>query len=102
VESQNASIAHHGTFRIAIAGSEIHMVAAALFASSSNLEERFDFTKWSIFHVDECAVPLDDEKSNLAILKAEIIDKVPIRPENDHSIDYNLLDDLDELSDAYE
>lgn len=55
-----------------------------------------------IFYVDERVVPLDHPDSNHAACKAALYTKVNIPSENIHAIDPSLLDDLDELSDAYE
>lgn len=47
-------------------------------------------------------MPFDDPDSNHKLCTDEFFSKVPIPAENIHAIDTSLLDDLDELSDAYE
>jgi 6-phosphogluconolactonase len=54
-----------------------------------------------VFYADERAVPLDHDDSNHAACKKYLIPKtIPAR--NIHTLDPNFLDDLEELSDAYE
>jgi 6-phosphogluconolactonase len=55
-----------------------------------------------IFYADERVVPLDHADSNHKLSKSELFDHVPIPPGNIHTIDPTLLDDLEELADAYE
>lgn len=55
-----------------------------------------------VFFADERVVPLDHPDSNYKLCKSELFDHVPIPPGNIHSIDPTLLDDLEELADAYE
>ena len=55
-----------------------------------------------MYFADERAVPLDNEDSNYKLLHEELLSKVPIPPSNVHPLDPTLLDDLEELSDAYE
>ena len=62
------------------------------------------FAKWEIFFADERAVPLDHEDSNYALLKAELLDKIPaeLGKPTVHPIDVKYLDDVQELADQYE
>lgn len=55
-----------------------------------------------VFYADERIVPLDHEDSNHKLAKDTLFSKVSIPPDNIHTIDYSLQDDLEELSDAYE
>jgi 6-phosphogluconolactonase len=55
-----------------------------------------------VFYVDERVVPLDHVDSNHKLAQDALYSKVPIPRENIHTIDESLLDDLEELSDAYE
>lgn len=55
-----------------------------------------------VFYADERAVPLDDPDSNHGLCTDELFKHVPIPEANIHTFDTNLLDDLEELSDAYE
>ena len=55
-----------------------------------------------MFYVDERVVPLDHPDSNHLSCTEKLFSKVPIPSSNIHTIDTSLLDDLEELSDAYE
>jgi 6-phosphogluconolactonase len=55
-----------------------------------------------VFYADERVVPLDHPDSNHHLCHAVLFSAVPIPSANIHTIDPNLLDDLEELSDAYE
>lgn len=55
-----------------------------------------------VFFCDEAAVPLDSEDSNYHSNCISFLSDVPIPPEQIHTIDPSLLDDLEELADQYE
>jgi len=55
-----------------------------------------------VYYVDERVVPLDHPDSNHKACTDILFSKVPIPKEQIHAIDESLLDDLEELSDAYE
>lgn len=55
-----------------------------------------------VFYADERVVPLDHPDSNHNACMSVLFSKVPIPLENIHSLDAALLEDLEELSDAYE
>lgn len=56
-----------------------------------------------IFFADERLVPLDHEDSNYYLCDKEFFSKVPeLKRSQIHTIDESLLDDPEELSDAYE
>jgi 6-phosphogluconolactonase len=55
-----------------------------------------------VFYADERVVPLDHPDSNHKLALDTLFSKVPIPRDNIHSIDESQLDDLEELSDAYE
>lgn len=55
-----------------------------------------------MYYVDERAVPLDHPDSNHNACMNALFSKVRIPKDNIHTIDTNFLDDLEELSDAYE
>lgn len=59
-------------------------------------------TNRQVYYVDERVVPLDHPDSNHKACTDLLFSKVPIPSENIHSIDPSLLNDLEELSDAYE
>ncbi|KAL7923880.1 glucosamine-6-phosphate isomerases/6-phosphogluconolactonase domain-containing protein [Trichoderma austrokoningii] len=105
IQSQNAGIERHGAFKVAVSGGSLpKTLAAALLAPSSGPSDVVDFTKWEIFFADERAVPLDDPDSNYALLKAELLDKLPAdqQPAAVHTINADHLNDIQELADQYE
>lgn len=55
-----------------------------------------------VFYADERVVPLDHPDSNHLACTNLLFSKVPIPSENIHAIDPTFLNDLEELSDAYE
>jgi 6-phosphogluconolactonase len=105
VQSQNAGIARHGVFKVGVSGGSLpKTLAAALLAPSSGADDVVEFAKWEIFFADERAVALDHPDSNYALLKAELLDKIPEdqgQPKV-HAIDVSLLGDVQELADEYE
>ncbi|KAL6910577.1 glucosamine-6-phosphate isomerases/6-phosphogluconolactonase domain-containing protein [Trichoderma evansii] len=105
IQSQNAGIERHGAFKVAVSGGSLpKTLAAALLAPSSGPGDVVDFSKWEIFFADERAVPLDHADSNYALLKAELLDKLPAdqQPSAVHTIKTEHLDDIQELADQYE
>jgi 6-phosphogluconolactonase len=105
LQSQNAGLARHGVFKVAVSGGSLpKTLAAALLAPSSGPDDKFDFSKWEIFFADERAVPLDHADSNYALLKAELLDKIPEEAGKPtvHTIDTKHLDDVQEMADQYE
>ena len=55
-----------------------------------------------VFFCDEAAVALDSEDSNYHSNCISFLSDVPIPPEQIHTIDPSLLDDIEELADQYE
>ncbi|ODA82770.1 hypothetical protein RJ55_01279 [Drechmeria coniospora] len=108
LQSQAAGITRHGSFKVAVSGGSLpKTLAAALLAQPSserNAHGVIDFSKWEIFFADERAVPLDDADSNYALLKAELLDKIPADQGKPtvHTLDAAHLDDIQELADQYE
>lgn len=115
VQAQNAGFSRHDSFKIAVSGGSLpKTLAQALLASppsssspsspAGSPDDKIDFARWEIFYADERAVPLDHADSNHALLKAELLDKIPpelgqptVRP-----IKTEHLDDIQELADSYE
>jgi len=104
IQSQAAGIARHDSFKVAVSGGSLpKTLATALLAPSSGPNDVVEWNKWEIFFADERAVPLDHEDSNYALLKKELLDKLPedqkpaVRP-----IDVTHLEDTQELADQYE
>ncbi|KAI5465754.1 glucosamine-6-phosphate isomerases/6-phosphogluconolactonase-domain-containing protein [Mariannaea sp. PMI_226] len=104
IQSQNAGIARHGAFKVAVSGGSLpKTLAQALLAPSSGSDDVVDFARWEIFFADERAVPLDHEDSNYGLIKSVLLDKLPADQQpRIHPIDVAHLDDLQELADQYE
>ncbi|KAJ6780532.1 hypothetical protein PWT90_03168 [Aphanocladium album] len=104
IQSQNAGLERHDSFKVAVSGGSLpKTLAAALLAPSSGPNDTIDFAKWEIFFADERAVPLDHEDSNYALLKSELLDKIPADQQPTvRTIDTKHLDDVQELADSYE
>lgn len=78
IQAQNDAIERHGRFRVAVSGGSLpKILAAALLPAGSGPKDAVDFSKWDIFFADERAVPLDHADSNYALLKTELLDKIP-------------------------
>lgn len=75
------------------------MVHPLLYTSISS---KLYVTCRQVYYVDERVVPLDHPDSNHRACVEHLFSKVPIPEGNIHAIDTALLDDLEELSDAYE
>ncbi|AEO57623.1 hypothetical protein MYCTH_2315114 [Thermothelomyces thermophilus ATCC 42464] len=105
IHCQDAGIARHGVFKVAVSGGSLpKTLAQALLASATSEADKVRWDKWEIFFADERAVPLDHADSNYGLLRAELLDKLPAdgpRPAV-HPIDPSLLDDTQELADGYE
>ena len=107
LRSQNAAIARHETFRVAVSGGSLPTVLArALLAPSNGTpEDTPQFDKWHIFFADERAVPLDHVDSNYRLLQEELLSKIPaelgaptVYPINEDAVKK---DDTQELADLY-
>lgn len=108
LRAQNAAIARHDTFRVAVSGGSLPTVLARALLEPSNgtTEDTPQFAKWDIFFADERAVPLDHEDSNYKLLKAELLTKIPaeLGAPTVHPIDADHVNDDDpqELADLYQ
>ncbi|KAI0118892.1 nagb/rpia/CoA transferase-like protein [Nemania sp. FL0031] len=105
ISCQNAGLTRHGVFKVAVSGGSLpKTLAQALLAPPKSADDEVKFDKWEIFFADERAVPLDHADSNYALIKTELLDKIPEgkgRPLV-HPIDAQFLDDTQELADQYE
>lgn len=97
--AQDAALSRHSQFKVAVSGGSLPTVLA-----SENLIANAQWEKWIVFFADERAVPLDHEDSNYGLLKKELLDKIPAEKGAPTvvPIDVNLLNDTQELADAYE
>ncbi|KAH6624986.1 glucosamine-6-phosphate isomerases/6-phosphogluconolactonase-domain-containing protein [Chaetomium sp. MPI-SDFR-AT-0129] len=105
IQAQNAGIARHGVFKVAVSGGSLpKTLAQALLPAPSSEADTVHWDKWEIFFADERAVPLDHADSNYGLLKTELLDKLPPSTTQPtvHPIDTSLLDDTQELADQYE
>ncbi|EST08041.1 Glucosamine/galactosamine-6-phosphate isomerase [Kalmanozyma brasiliensis GHG001] len=101
IKAQNDAIARRNKFTLATSGGSLpKMLAKYLVSRSDDAALRWD--KWEVFFCDERLVPLDHEDSNYALCHQEFFSKVPLKREQIHTIDESLMDDPEELSDAYE
>ncbi|KAK4043200.1 hypothetical protein C8A01DRAFT_13271 [Parachaetomium inaequale] len=105
IHCQTAGIARHGVFKVAVSGGSLpKTLAQALLSPPASDADVVHWGKWEIFFADERAVPLDHADSNYALLKAELLDKLPggtAQPAV-HPIDVEALDETQELADRYE
>ena len=105
ISCQEAGIARHGVFKVAVSGGSLpKTLAQALLTAPASDVDAVKWDQWEIFFADERAVPLDHADSNYALLKAELLDKIPegTKQPTVHAIDPELLDDTQELADQYE
>jgi 6-phosphogluconolactonase len=105
LHAQAAGFQRHDSFKIAVSGGSLpKTLAKALLAPATSAEEKLQFDKWEIFFADERAVALDHEDSNYCLLKAELLDKIPadLGQPKVHTINTDLLDDVQEMADQYE
>ncbi|KAH0590495.1 putative 6-phosphogluconolactonase [Termitomyces sp. J132] len=97
VKAQKDSLDKKGRFSIALSGGSLPKMLRGLVANPA-----VKWDKWQVFYVDERVVPLDHPDSNHLASLTHLFSKVPIPQQNIHTIDTSFLDDLEELSDAYE
>ena len=113
IKAQKDSVEKKGRFTVALSGGSLPKQLKALignpavkwdkwYPSPPRAALRISSVHRQVFYADERVVPLDHPDSNHGLCKTELFDHVPIPPENIHAIDPDLLDDLEELADAYE
>ncbi|GBF61989.1 6-phosphogluconolactonase [Trichophyton mentagrophytes] len=105
LQSQNAALARHSTFRVAVSGGSLPAVlASSLLAPGDGTDEDTPkFASWDIFFADERVVALDHPDSNYGLLKKELLDKIPtaqLGQPTVHPIELN--DDIQEVADQYQ
>jgi len=97
IKAQKDAIDKKGRFTIALSGGSLPKMLRGLIENSA-----VKWKNWQVFFVDERAVPLDHPDSNYHSCVQHLFSKVVIPLENIHPIDASFLEDLEELSDAYE
>ncbi|KAH8162088.1 hypothetical protein CIB48_g6155 [Xylaria polymorpha] len=105
VSCQNSGLTRHDVFKVAVSGGSLpETLAQALLAEPKSKADVIEFDKWEIFFADERAVPLDHQDSNYALIKKQLLDKIPasIGQPIVHPIDAEYLNDTQELADQYE
>ena len=114
-KAQRDSINKKGRFTIALSGGSLPKMLRGLihnphikwnqwsiqFISFSYISQTY-ISYRHVYYVDERVVPLDHPDSNHRACHEHLYSKVPILPEHIHTIDDSLLNNLEELSDAYE
>lgn len=106
MQCQKAAFTRHGKFMVAVSGGSLPatLSKALLAPDDGTLDDKPQFSKWEIFFADERAVPLDHDDSNYALLKKDLLDKIPPSsgsPEV-HPIDVEVLDKTQEIADRYQ
>lgn len=96
---QKDAINKKGRFTVAISGGSLPQTLRKLIGRPG-----VKWDKWHVYYADERAVPFDNEDSNHALCQRELYSHLngALPVEQIHAIDESLLDDLDELTDAYE
>ncbi|PPQ98895.1 hypothetical protein CVT24_003526 [Panaeolus cyanescens] len=94
---QKDAIDKKGRFTIALSGGSLPKMLGGLIGNPA-----IKWAHWQVFYVDERVVPLDHPDSNHRACMEALFSHVPIPQENIHAIDTALINDLEELSDAYE
>ncbi|OCF54828.1 6-phosphogluconolactonase [Kwoniella mangroviensis CBS 10435] len=97
VKAQRDAVEKRGKFTIALSRGSLAANLKGLVG-----QENVQWDKWEVFFCDEAAVPLDSEDSNYHSNILSFLSDVPIPAGQIHTIDANLLDDLEELADQYE
>ena len=99
---QTVAFERHDVFKVAVSGGSLPNTLAKALLDDAGGE--IQFAKWEIFFADERAVPLDHEDSNYALLKSELLDKIPAQAGKPtvHPIDVQFLDNIQELADQYQ
>lgn len=94
------SIAQRGHFSIALAGGSTPRALYELLAQTP-FRDQIEWDKTHVFWGDERAVAPNDERSNICMARAALLDHVPIPPQNIH-IPQGDASDLDAAAHNYE
>jgi 6-phosphogluconolactonase len=119
LKSQKEAIDKRNRFTVAISGGSLPKTLTALISKPGVQWDKWQVSFFSpclhtpslrsapspkrhVFYADERVVPLDHADSNHKLALDTLFSKVAIPRDNIHPIDESQLDDLEELSDAYE
>lgn len=106
LKCQEAAFGRHDAFKIAVSGGSLPatLSKALLAPDNGTLADKPQFSKWEIFFADERAVPLDHDDSNYALLKKDLLDKIPPTSGSPtvHPINVEVLDNTQEIADQYQ
>ncbi|KAH8120249.1 6-phosphogluconolactonase [Phellopilus nigrolimitatus] len=97
IKAQKEAISKKGRFTVAISGGSLPSQLNALIGKPG-----LYWDKWHVFYADERAVPLDDPDSNHRLCTEELFSKIDIPEKNIHTLNPDLLENLDDLRDDYE
>ncbi|KAF4605423.1 suppressor of los1-1 [Pleurotus pulmonarius] len=97
LKAQKESLDKKGRFTIALSGGSLPKMLSGLIGNPA-----VKWDKWHVYYADERVVPLDHPDSNHLACANVLFSKVPIPASHIHTIDTDLLNDIEELCDAYE
>ncbi|GJJ09429.1 hypothetical protein Clacol_003651 [Clathrus columnatus] len=97
LKTQKDAIDKKGRFTIALSGGSLPKQLKGLVE-----HDGIKWEKWHVYYADERVVPLDHPDSNHYLCATEFYSKTGIPAANIHTIDINVLDDIEELADRYE
>ncbi|KAL9939230.1 hypothetical protein V8E36_002043 [Tilletia maclaganii] len=101
IKAQDEAIQRRDKFTLALSGGSLPKVLAKYLVNRTDEKVRWD--KWQVFFADERLVKLDHDDSNYKLCDQELFSKVPqLKRSQIITIDETLLDDAEEVSDAYE
>jgi len=96
-KAQDDAIYKKQKFTVALSGGSLPKMLKGLISRRD-----IAWDKWHIYFADERLVTLDHEDSNYGLCQREFLSRVPIPKGNIHAIDTSLLDDAEQVADAYE
>ena len=92
VEQAVQAVTARGVARIAISGGSTPKAAFATLAEQGEeWRARMPWEKLDLFWVDERCVPPDDAESNYRMTREALLDHVPLKPEQIHRMEGELL-----------
>jgi 6-phosphogluconolactonase len=79
----NKAIANRGVFNLALAGGSTPQRLYEVL-SGENYKDKTDWSAWRFYFGDERIVPLEDARSNYAMARRSLLDRIPIKEESIH------------------